>query len=210
MFWLFFRQKISIFESHSKKKGFDSLSQVQKKKFQVFEQFFSKVQFSQFFLNKAFNSLRHVQRKKGFNSLRRIQRQRIQFFASYSKKKGFNSLRRIQKKVQLFASYLKKELNSLTHIKKKINSLRHEKTILWVIFNESYWKTPILWLILNKKFNSLSHIWRKVHFLVLKKSVLWVKVKKVQFFESHFCLKNSILWVIFSRRFHSSNQIFFF
>ena len=128
--------------------------------------------------------------QKGFNSLRHVQRQRIQFFASYSKKKGFNSLSRIQKRVQLFASYLKKELNSLTHIQKKINSLSHEKTILWVIFNEFgkqkiLNKNSILWVILKERFNSLS----------LQSN------KKGSLFESCFCLKNSILWVIFSRRF---------
>ena len=63
--------------------------------------------------------------------------------------------------------------------------------ILWLILNK---RNSILWAIFEEKFNSLS---------LKKKKVLRVKVKRVQLFESCFCLK-----VIFSRRFHSSNQIF--
>ena len=58
-------------------------------------------------------------------------------------------------------------------------------------------KTPILWLILNKEVQFFEPYLKKSSILwVLKKSVLRVKVKRVQLFESCFCLK-----VIFSRRF---------
>ena len=98
---------VPFFQSIFTKK-FNSWSQVQKKKVQVFEPFFLEGSILRVILNNGFNSLRHIQRK------------RIQFFASYSKKKdsilcvvfkeqGFHSLRQIQNKGSILCVILEKQ-----------------------------------------------------------------------------------------------------
>ena len=205
----------------------NSLSQIEEK-FQFFESYWNtrKVELLESYCKKTSTLwviLRRGSKKKSsilwviykeFNSLSNFLKKssilwvffwhKVQFYESYFLIKWSNSLRHLKEKGCNSLRIWKKGLNSLTHIKNSI-LWDMKKSILWVIFK----KFDSLSHTKQKKFNSWSHIWRKVQFFESKKSVLWVKIKRVQFFESRFCLKNSILWVIFSRRFHSSNQIFF-
>ena len=131
-------------------------------------------------------------KKKRFNSLGHA-KQKVQFFESN------------QKKVQFFESYsqmfhsisnAEKRFNSVNHVQKKFNFLSHVRkihSILWVILNslshlkkwvqffESCWK---------EGFNFYESCWKEGF-----NSVYHMK-KLVQFCESRFFQKSSILWVL--------------
>ena len=149
--------------------------------------------------------------------------------------KDFNSVSHIEKRVKKKSSILwviYKEFNSVSHLsKKKISifwvSFFTQGSILWIIlvkkeevqFNESYWKTSTLLVILRrgskkkssilwviyKEFNSVSHLSKKkisifwVSFFT-QGSILWiilVKKEEVQFCKSY--KNSSILWVLFRK-----------
>ena len=181
MFWLFFSPKFSNFESHSKK-GSILWVKFKKRRFKSLSNFLEG-SILRVIINKAFNSLRHIQRKW------------IQFSASHSKKKGFNSLRRIQRKkgsilcvtfkirVQFCASFWRNKVISLSHGKKWVQlfwvnlkkSLRHiEKNQ----FFESCKKIAHM----KERFNSLRHFEKNKGFQFFESKR---KKTKLHLFESY-------------------------
>ena len=83
-----------------------------------------------------------------------------------------------------------------------------------VQFFESYWKkkSSILWLIFSKRVQFFeSHSILRVNFFLTKRANLWVrflqKKKSVQFFESYFLQKGSILGVKLRKGFNSLRHI---
>ena len=175
--WVIFKKKkVQPFWVKFKKKRFDSLSRIKKKKVQFFDFFFlkkknlglvlkKKVKFFESCKNSSYERevlfFETYQRKKviplsrigDFNSLSRIQKK-----SSMSKKKGH-----IQKKNQFCESYWKKcSVSRIRTSKKNIWRVIVQKkgSILWVFFWKKYSKKEgsSLWVI--KKSNSLI-FWQK-------------------------------------------------
>ena len=134
--------------------------------------------------------------------------QKNQFLESYSKKEWFNSVSHIQKTfnslrqiffkkiqlvlwvmsyVQFFESSWKERFNSVSHVQNKVNH--------WVLLLKKglkMKKVQSFELYRKKRLNSLGHVKQKVQSI---ESIF----EKVQFLESVFLSKISILRVIFSK-----------
>ena len=187
--------KVPFFESYSKQqKGSILLNHIQNKK----------VQFSWVILKKKvqfFESYKKVQ------FIETCSKKRVQFFESYQKKEVqfFDSKNVsilwvfLKKEVQIFESYWENKgsiiwviFNSLSHIeKKKIKPWVKLKKAHFLESHFSKKKNSILGVTFKKGFNSLSHIGKK----------------KVQFFESYWENKGSIIWVIFNSLSHIEKKI---
>ena len=173
--WVIFKKRVQIFELYSKK-GFNSLSYIQKKKVQFFELF------------EEFNTLSHIEKwflKRGsiLWVIKRVSHlwviEWVQFFESYFWKRC-SILWAFFPKVQSFESLLKKKtkgFNSLSHFSRQDHVQKNGFN-----FYESCWKKKSVQfceLYSKKGFNSVNEI-QKNQFLESSLK------KKVGFFESYF------------------------
>ena len=228
MFWLFFSPKFSNFESHSKK-GSILWVKFKKRRFKSLSNFLEG-SILRVIINKAFNSLRHIQRK------------RIQFFASYSKtkdsilcvafkeKKGSILCVTFKIRVQFCASFWRNKVISLSHGKKWVQlfwvnlkkSLRHIEKIQFfesckksssyereVQFFETFWekqRVSILWVKKKKtKLHLFESYWKEVH---NKRFNSLSHMKKFKYL-SHFWKKENKKKQFFESYFSENGLIFF-
>ena len=204
-------EKIKGFNSLSQneKKDFNSLSHIEKRFNSMSQVIFLENKFnSESVIQKKFNTLSHIREKSGilwvvlenFNSLSRIQKKvQCRIKKSFSKKKKTSSILWVvcflQKQSSVSRIRTWKNFILRVTMKKRINSASHffgKKNILKRRFKSvSHKKSNSLSFVEKKGFNSSSHIEKNLWVILKKSSVLWIVfLRQAQFFECFFSKKN--------------------